>query len=258
MRKTLIFLVIFAIMLSPIGDAYAQVKENQEEKEFNLIDYLKDNEVQSIEELEYIIQVNTTSNYNVYDRNNDFATIKRQSDNDERRIDQNSKVTQFNVDINEKAEIVIVTELSSTEESYSSVANSRSSLSMRSDTTGYRWHTVSQYAYSKFGGELFKVKSRGRFKYNFEDTVVVLESETYFTPSFFSAYESSVSKEVGGTGGSAYVKAYGTAVCKLSIAEMIGINITLQAAEYSLKLNCDVNGNSSYSWRLIPQFILKD
>ncbi|GAB6110126.1 hypothetical protein [Fusibacter bizertensis] len=237
MKKNFIVALALMIIVSTFSIAFADTPLKDQKQEFNLIEYLETNNVNSLDELESVILENTTDS----DVMNSINTESVMSS-----LSKSNSVIEFYIDIDKENELVYVTEVTSSE-----IQVPQSSKSIIASTNGIVYGkaaSAEKNVYSAVGMKVFTVKSEGDFHYDKSSYCKVVEAEGYFTSSFLSMWESSCWIDDRDLGSTAYVKTYGTANLKLSVAETLGINLTFQTMEYKLKLVCDMYGNISSEW----------
>ncbi len=228
------FVVAMVMMIGIVVPSYADktLASNIENKDaFNLIEYVDNNKVHSISELENIIAINSNDERVLKSLNNDFSS---------RLAQNNEKVDDFKIEIDRKNNNIIVTEVKSKENK--NMCNMQRKI----------YYTKRAYAkknvYSSAGFKIFTVKTKGEFEYDRESYCKINEAEGYFNSSFLSIWDSNCWVDDRELGNRAYVKTYGTANLKVSVAQILGINLTFQTADYSLKLYCNKYGTISTYW----------
>ena len=240
MKKLFTFALALMLITSTFTGSYAQASSLHTENNFNLLAYLESHDVHSIAELESVIARNT-SDPEIHKSLDTLAPKAMFS-----TLSNNEKIEEFKLEIDPQNELVVVTQVISTENAQP-LLNKMALASTRA-TIYSKGATATKKVYSAVGMKIFTVKSEGEFQYDKSSYCKVTEAEGYFTSSFMSMWDSNCWIDDRDLGSTAYVKTYGTANLKLSVAEVLGINLTFQTIEYKLKLICDKYGNITSDW----------
>lgn len=231
--------LIVTLLLTNFTVSAAEKIERLEESDFNLAYYLETNKVSSRQEIENAI-VSKTSNKAVLD------SILYSND---KQSSEESIVSDFRVDIDEKSEMIFVTEVYSTPERViTSEAEKKGTA--KSGTVYGRMFTAERSAYSYLGYKCYTVRTIGDFNYDKLSYCIAVQEEGYFIPNNFSIYSSSPWIGSADLGETAYVKTYGTATAEIALAKLLGINLVWDSDVYKLQITCDKMGDEDIYWSL--------
>lgn len=239
MKKTFILAIVLMMIISTYSVSFANEPPKEIKEEFNLIEYLENNELGSIAELEEIILEKSTNDEVLKSINT--VAVKAIT----RKLD---KVEEFTIEIDKENELLYVTEIVSSEIEVPKMFER--TVELARSTIYSKRSTSTQSAYSWAGVKIFSVITEGRFEYDKSSYCKVIDSEGYFVEPFLGLWNSVCSVSDRDLGTTAYVKTYGTANLNLGIAEIFGINLNFQTCRYNLQLTCDRYGSVSTSWDL--------
>lgn len=208
---------------------YAAEAENQENysvSEFDMQNYLNSYPVDTAEEFVGIIE--TYGDEKSVENIEDFKAEIENYCNDE--YNQN-----FTYHYDTENQLIITSAI------YEKIDDSK----MRAKSGSKNFISINS-VFSKAGSHIYTVTGEATFYYNNDVSCSVSSAVGYFNPASMSAWTGSVSVDKGNKNAkSAYVSVYGTANLNLAIAEILGLTVNIQSANFLLTLTCDSQGNTA-------------
>jgi hypothetical protein len=225
--------LIFGLGTTALAKSPAESASN--ETNFNLAEYLTYNPVNSESEfISVILNKGSDEAIESLDNNNTILTSTIKED--------------FSYTIDMENQIIYTTTIAYGKET--PISPSKTTANEVARTVWQNTGTATHKGYSWTGIPIYTITTSGTFQYDNSTFCNVIKSNGFFTPAYFSLWDSETSVNSGQYSNTkAYAESYGTASLNMAIADLVGIDIKIQSFSYSLELNCDKYGNFDYDYK---------